>query len=236
MLKVSVIIPTLNEEGNIEGCIQSVVGARPGSSSPGGVEIIVADGGSTDTTRYLAERACPGGGVSVVTATGGRGAQMDAATRHATGDIFLFLHADTRLPENWYEKVKECMRDGETVVGGFTLKVDSESPWFRLLERAVRFRSNWYGLIYGDQALFTRREAFTRAGGFRKLPLMEDVDCVNRLRRLGKLCVLNEKVTTSPRRWDERGFFSTTFKNWFFLLLYYLGVSPVRLYKWYYSW
>ncbi len=234
MLKISVIIPTLNEERNIEGCIQSVVGSRVDSGSPEGVEIIVADGGSTDMTRPVAERARPGG-VLVVSAAGGRGAQMDAATLHATGDVLLFLHADTRLPENWYEKVRECMRDGETAVGGFTLKVDSKNPWFRLLERVVSVRSNRYGLIYGDQALFTRREAFTRAGGFRKLPLMEDVDCVNRLRRLGKLCVLNEKVIASPRRWDEHGFFSTTFKNWCLLLLYYLGVSPLRLYKWYYS-
>ncbi len=230
-MKVSVIIPTLNEERDIEGCIRSAIAGAPSGS----VEIIVADGGSVDNTIRRARMT----GASVMSVASdlvtGRGAQMDAASAVATGDVFIFLHADSRLPGSWFDDIRECLKDKRTVAGGFTFSVDSAGPWYRVMERGVGFRSRTCGLIYGDQAIFARREAFERAGGYRKLPLMEDVDCVNRLKRLGKLRVLDEKVLTSARRWERGGIVITTLKNWIFLLLYFMGVSPVRLHSWYYS-
>jgi hypothetical protein len=103
-----------------------------------------------------------------------------------------------------------------------------------MVESVVRLRSRWFGLIYGDQAIFVRREVFKKAGGFKGLPLMEDVDFIRRLIKKGRVVCLDQGVVTSVRRWAERGAFKNGLKNWFFLALYYAGVSPARLYGWYY--
>lgn len=225
--KISVIIPALNEEDNIAKSIMSILEGNDKRS----VEVIVSDGGSADRTRSIGELM----GAQILITARGRGFQMDSAAEGARGDILLFLHADTVLERGWYEAIRRCMEDKGAVGGAFTFSVDSKKKRFRLLERLVDIRAKRFGLIYGDQAVFARKGAFFRAGGFKKLPLMEDVDCVNRLRRLGRFVLLEEKVITSGRRWGKEGVLTAAVKNWLFLLLYCLGVSPQTLCRWYYG-
>jgi rSAM/selenodomain-associated transferase 2 len=228
-MRVTVIIPTLDEDKSLASAIGSVFFADHGSS--GDVEVIVVDGCSTDNTTRIASEM----GAKVLTTLRGRGLQMDEAASKAGGEILLFLHADTSLPEGWYEEVETAMADPEVVVGAFSLAIDSSNKWFRVIERGVSLRSTRLGLIYGDQAIFVRKSAFDEAGGFRNLPLMEDVDCVSRLKAVGKLRVLDAAVVTSNRRWEAKGILGNTVRNWLFLMLYYGGVSPERLHNWYYS-
>lgn len=221
-MKVSVIIPTLNEAGSITRTIEAI-----GSDA----EVIVVDGGSTDSTVDRAFSL----GARIIRSKAGRGLQMDSGARSATGDLLLFLHADTLLPEGWSGSIEQALENEEVVAGGFSLSIDSTLARFRLIEYFTNLRSRSLGLIYGDQAIFARRDPFFEAGGFGKLPLMEDVDCVKKLSRLGRVVTLNKSVLTSPRRWNNGGVVKNTFKNWLLLALYRAGVSPKRLYRWYYG-
>ncbi len=223
-MKLSVIVPTLNEERFIERALVQL--GLPSS----GLEVIVADGGSTDRTAAMAR----GLGADVVVSAPGRGEQMDRAAEAATGDVLLFLHVDTELPGGWLGAIEKALEDDGVVAGAFTLSIGSRGLWFRLVEFVARQRARYTGLIFGDQAIFVRKDVFVSIGGFRGLPLMEDVDCVKRLRRAGTVALLNERVITSSRRWSTGGRFQNTLKNWFFLLLYRAGFSPARLYEWYY--
>jgi len=228
-MRVTVIIPTLDEDKNLANTIDSVLSSGEGHGDK--IEVIVVDGCSTDNTTRVAREM----GVKVLTTLRGRGLQMDEAAALADGEVLLFLHADTSLPEGWYEAVRSAMDDREVVVGAFTLSIDSQKKWFRVLERGVNLRSTRFGLIYGDQAIFVRRLAFIDAGGFRHLPLMEDVDCVSRMKAVGKLRVLDEAVITSRRRWEAKGIIGNSIRNVAFLMLFYVGVSPEKLCSWYYS-
>lgn len=220
-MKVSVIIPALNEEENISGAV---------ASAGNGVEVIVADCHSTDGTARVARAL----GAQVCQTAQGRGAQMDEAAAKAAGDVFVFLHADTRLPESWLEAVTEALKDERVAGGAFRLSIDSAGIGFRVSEGLVTLRSTLFNLIYGDQVIFARKNAFLKAGGFRKLPLMEDVDCVKRLRRQGRFVLLSRRATTSARRWTAKGMVKNSLGNWLILALYMAGVSPHRLCRWYY--
>lgn len=221
-MKLSVIIPALDEAENIRAAIESASGA---------CEVIVADGGSDDDTADIARSL----GARVVDSGRGRGAQMDAGAAVAAGDAFVFLHADTTLPANWAGVVAGALGSDGAVAGAFRLAIGSKGRWFRFIERAVALRCRVLGLVYGDQALFVKREAFFRAGGFKSLPLMEDVDCVKRLRKLGSVALLTESVTTSARRWEGRCRYAVPLSNLAILLLYHAGVSPRILRDWYYG-
>ncbi len=221
-MKISVIIPALNEVGVIGEAIKSAGGA---------FEVIVADGGSSDGTLKIAE----GLGAKTVSSLPGRGAQMDAGAAEARGDALLFLHTDSILPDGWVGMVKEALAGDGVVAGAFSLSIDSDRPAFRVIEAAANFRASRLGLIYGDQAIFTRRRAFFSCGGFNKLPLMEDADCVKRLRRFGRVTVIKDCVKASARCWEKKGITRTTLLNWMVLFLWSIGVSPARLCKIYYS-
>lgn len=220
-MRISVIIPALNEAGSVGRAVESATGA---------FEVIVADGGSIDSTRAAALSS----GASVIAAPRGRGVQMDAGALSSRGDALVFLHADTLLPASWKQAVEAALKRG-AVGGGFRLAVESPGWRFRILEAGASLRSRVLGLIYGDQVIFASRAAFFGAGGFGKLPLMEDVDCVNRLRRFGRVVVLRERVVTSARRWEARGILGNTLWNWTLLALWALGVSPERLHAMYYG-
>ncbi len=221
-MKISVIIPALNEAGGLEGALSSI---------GGGIEAIVSDGGSTDGTRHIAQRL----GAILIDSRPGRGAQMDSGAKRATGDILLFLHADTKLPKGWDKAVKGAFKDDKVVAGAFTLSIGSEGMRFRLIEKVAMLRCRALGLIYGDQAIFARKDSFFKAGGYDNLPLMEDIDCVKRLRRLGRVVILKERATTSARRWAKRGAIRNTVRNALILSLYFFGASPQRLYSLYYN-
>ncbi len=221
-MKISVIIPALNEAASLEATVRSI---------GKGHQVIVADGGSVDSTRAVAA----GLGALVVRSAPGRGVQMDCGALGAEGDALLFLHADTVLPEGWAESVRRAMGDERVVGGAFRLRISSGRAFYRVIEQMATARFRLFGLIYGDQAIFVRREGFFKAGGFGALPLMEDVDCVRRLRRTGRLTLLDRSVATSPRRWEERGVIKNTLRNWLTLMLYLMGVPPRRLYGFYYG-
>ncbi|MFQ5464594.1 MAG: TIGR04283 family arsenosugar biosynthesis glycosyltransferase [Thermodesulfobacteriota bacterium] len=228
-VKISVVIPVLNEVASI-GPI--VAGLAPEA------EVVVVDGGSSDGTAREARAS----GAVVVETAAGRGLQMDAGAERSTGEVILFLHADTRLPPGWRKAVAGALEDEKTVGGAFRLSIASPGVGFRVIESVANVRAALFGLIYGDQAIFARRDAFFRAGGFRKLPLMEDVDCVKRLSGEGKVRLLDERVLTSPRKWrgerggrGARGLVVNTIRNWFIIILYTMGVSPETLYRLYYG-
>jgi len=219
-MKVSVIIPTLNEGGYLKDTLRGLIG----------VEVIVVDGGSRDNTLEQARSYTD----KVYITDASRGGQMDLGVRESSGDVLLFLHADTRLPEGWSGRIEALLKDGDVVGGAFCLGIDSPRRSLQFIAWIANLRAKFLGLIYGDQAIFVRRDVFFKVGGFNGLPIMEDVDLVRRLRRIGKVVLVDSKVFTSPRRWDRKGAILNTLKNWWFLILYYLGVSPWRLYRWYY--
>jgi len=221
-MKISVIIPALNEEGAIG---RAILSAR------GSYEVIVVDGGSGDGTRAEAAKH----GARVIQSGRGRGLQMEEGAKVASGDIVLFLHADTRLPAGWHVAVGRAMSAAGVVGGAFRLKIDSPRTVFRLIEGAANMRAHYLGLIFGDQAIFTGRDTFRALPSLRSLPLMEDVECVKRLRRIGKVKIVRASVVTSHRRWGKGIALSTTVKNWGILIRYLLGVSPEKLYLRYYQ-
>jgi rSAM/selenodomain-associated transferase 2 len=223
---ISVIIPTLNEEKHINGCIESILSERAGC------EIIVADGGSTDRTIELANECEE---VRVVRTDRGRGLQMNRGALSARGVVFLFLHADTRLEKGWSRDMDAALSDNAAAGGAFTLKISADERHFRLIELWVKARCAVFGLPYGDQGIFVRRAVFEKLGGYRDIPLMEDVDIVRRMRRTGRIVMLPGKAFTSPRKWSREGWIRVSLMNQFLMILYRLGVDPRRLARLYYG-
>lgn len=222
--RVSVVIPTLLEEGYVGRAVTSAL-------EGGAHEVIVADGGSADATRAEARAA----GALVITARTGRGRQMNAAARLAVGDILLFLHADTSLPAGWARETRRLLAAPEVGVGAFGFRLDRRTRALRLIERAVSWRCRLAGLPYGDQALFARASDFWDVGGYPDYPIMEDWELVVRLKKRGRVAVSPLPATTSARRWARLGLLRTTLLNSWVPLLYQLGVSPRRLGRLYYG-
>ncbi len=220
---LSIIIPALNEERTIGATLDAVSRVR------GHVEVLVVDGGSADRTAEAARR----GGARVVRSERGRGAQLHAGAGAARGEVFWFLHADTLPPVDAAARIIAALDDARVAGGNFRLRFDG-GRW------SARFLTWLYpqlgklGLCYGDSAIFARREAYERAGGFKPFPIFEDLDLVRALRRQGRLVNLGAEVVTSSRRF-EQGSFTLTFARWSFMqTLYWLGVSPHTLGRWYY--
>lgn len=158
---------------------------------------------------------------------------MNAGASVASGDVLLFLHADTLLPENWEEKLLSAMSDEGVVGGAFTLSIDSARLFHKIIAAAANIRSRVTGIHYGDQGIFVKRSVFDKIGGFKDIPIMEDVDLMRRLKKVGTVVMLKDKVATSARRWDKEGAVHATIRNWLLITLYYMGVAPERLYKLY---
>ncbi len=222
---ISVIIPTLNEEAHIAGCIEAVL------AEVTGCRIIVCDGGSFDMTRDIAIRYP---GVTVVESDKGRGRQMNRGASCVGSNVLLFLHADTILEKGWAKELHRALQDDAVIGGAFTFCIDHPSPKYRLVEAWVAMRCRLCGLPYGDQGIFIRRESFQKLGGYREIPLMEDVDLIGRMKKVGKIVVLKERAFTSGRRWVAKGVVKTAAINQVTMLLHRLGVSPDRLAKFYY--
>jgi rSAM/selenodomain-associated transferase 2 len=161
---------------------------------------------------------------------------MNAGALLAGGEVLLFLHADTELPPDGLTRICSVIRDKGCVGGSFDLGIRSDRLCFRLIESAASLRSRMTRIPYGDQAIFLRRDYFRGLGGFRELPLMEDVDLMRRLRRSGgRIHIIRGKVKTSARRWESEGVLYCTLRNWMLMFLYLLGVSPERLARFYHD-
>jgi rSAM/selenodomain-associated transferase 2 len=220
-MTLSVIIPTLNEEGCLGETLHLLHAHHPH-------EIIVADGGSTDATPQIAHSAD-----LFLQGPPGRAAQMNDGARHATGDAFLFLHADCSLEPGAVAAAARCLQKPGIVAGCFRMTVQSSSPVFRLIDAAATARVRLTGLIYGDQGLFITRHRFEQVGGFPELRLMEDVFMSLKLRKVGRIAVAPRRIFISPRRWQKQGVLRQTLRNWTLTALAAMGVHPDRLAAYY---
>ncbi len=220
-MQLSVIIPTLNEVDRIRDVV-----AR--TRAVGDCEIVVVDGGSTDGTLAQAGEAdlC-------LSAAKGRGSQQNAGAAASRGDVLLFLHADCWLEAGSFEEVRTALADGACAGGCFRQVIEAPGILYRLLERGNAWRVQAAGCAYGDQGIFVRRETFHRLGGFPDVPLMEDLCLMKRLRREGRVTLLDARIHVSPRRWQKHGLIRQTLRNWTLILLAQCGVSPNRLARFY---
>ncbi|WP_315785768.1 TIGR04283 family arsenosugar biosynthesis glycosyltransferase [Fischerella sp. JS2] len=219
---ISIIIPTLNEAQNIKAALASI---QPSTH----IEIIVVDGGSQDETVNIAKSL----GVKVISAAAGRAKQMNAGAAVASGEILLFLHADTCLPLGFDVMVREALAQPGVFAGAFALRIGAEQPSLRVIEWGVNVRSRFLQMPYGDQAIFLTKKIFNYVGGFPDLPIMEDFELMRRLRSLGKITIISVPIITSARRWLKKGVWQTTFLNQIVIIAYFLGISPQRLRTWY---
>jgi rSAM/selenodomain-associated transferase 2 len=223
-MKLSIIMPTLNEAGRIAVALIALQPLRER-----GAEILVVDGGSTDGTVLI---AAPGAD-HVVHAPRGRASQQNAGAKQALGDTFLFLHCDTQLPLDADGLIADTLNDSAVLWGRFDLRFDTDQTMLRVVATMMNARSRLTGIATGDQCLFVRRSAFEAVGGFPALSLMEDIALSTLLRRQSAPACLRNKVTTSARRWQNNGIWRTIFLMWWLRLAYALGVSPARLARWY---
>lgn len=190
------------------------------------LQIIVA--GTTDDRGRVTR-----GDVEWVSGPAGRGIQLNTGASRAVGRWIWFVHADCQAPERVLETFEALDREQDVVGGAFRFALDSPAWQARLWERGVALRVRLFHLPYGDQGIFVRREVFNRMGGFRAMPLMEDVEFVRRLNRQGRVRHLKERLVTSARRWHDEGWWRRSSRNLTLLALYYVGVPPERLAQWY---
>ncbi|MDX1980989.1 MAG: TIGR04283 family arsenosugar biosynthesis glycosyltransferase [Bryobacteraceae bacterium] len=219
-MRISVLIPTYNEEAIIEGTLRAIRAEGP-------YEVIVCDGGSTDATL---ERAA--GLARVVVSARGRAVQMNAGAREASGDVLLFLHADARIAPGGLRAIGKALADGRWSGGNFRIEFEG-GDWaaavFSWINR-VRCR---FGVFYGDSGIFCRRGVFEQMGGFREWAILEDYEFARRLWRTGGVAYLDERIHVSARRWRRGGMMNTLW-SWFWIQgLYLVGVSPDRLSRMY---
>jgi rSAM/selenodomain-associated transferase 2 len=218
---LSIIIPVLNEAAGIEASLLPLQELRAK-----GVQLIVVDGGSADRTAELAAPLAD----KVLTAPRGRARQMNAGAAIATGQVLVFLHADTRLPDAADRLIVDALRpERGRHWGRFDVSIEGRSTWLPLVAAMMNLRSRLTGIATGDQAIFVDREAFDAAGGFPDIPLMEDIAFSSGLRKRAAPVCLPEKVVTSGRRWDRHGVWRTIGLMWWLRLRYALGADPHRL-------
>ena len=218
-MRLSIVIPVLNEAETLVARLDALQALRAR-----GVEVIVVDGGSADDS---AGRAAPLAD-RVITAPRGRGRQMNAGAERATGELLLFLHADTVLPDLATERIEAAVTGG-ALWGRFDVRIDGVSAMLPIVAALMNGRSRLTSIATGDQAIFVTREAFARVGGFPDIPLMEDIAFSSAMRGVARPACLAEKVTTSGRRWEKHGVWRTILMMWWLRLRFWLGVSPQAL-------
>ena len=225
-MKISIIIPTLNESLLLQRLLcglNKIIDSQ--------VEIIVVDGGSNDNTLEIASKYAH----QVFVTEQGRATQMNYGAAFAKGEVLFFLHADSMLTTNAFQKLKEIVKESAYVGGAFRLQIDSNKLLLSIISQVVNLRSRFFHLVYGDQGIFVRKKKFLEIGKFLITPLMEDVEFYGRLRASGKTVILNEKILTSARRWEKEGILYATFRNWLLLIMYYMGIPAKQLEKLYFQ-
>lgn len=220
--RISIIIPTFNEAAIIERTLTALPQRED-------AERIVADGGSSDGTVDIAKKHAD----RVLITQPGRARQMNAGAHAAGGDILLFLHADSLLTKDALHALSKAVEDPSVAGGAFRLAIDSPRRSLRMVAEAANWRTRLTGIPYGDQGIFVRRTVFERLGGYPELPIMEDLEFSRRLKTVGRIARLPQPILTSSRRWNREGIGYTTLRNQVFVLLYFIGVSPARLARWY---
>ena len=226
--KFSIIIPVLHEAERINDLIGHLRQLDPEKSS----EIIVVDGApEKDTLQAIHDDR-----ITKISFEKGRARQMNAGAFAAKGDILIFLHADTELPLSAMKRMNEFINRNEYVGGAFDLGIKSEKLIYRAIAFLGSLRSRLNRIPYGDQAILIRRDYFNEIGGYKDIPVMEDVELMRRIKRSGKkIFIFRDRVVTSPRRWEEEGVIFCILRNWTLQILYFLGVSPHKLVNFYKS-
>jgi len=224
----SIIIPVLNEFSIINRAVEHFYHTGSGFD----LEVIVVDGDPEGATVHSIRNK----EVVKIVSQKGRGRQMNKGASVAHGEILLFLHSDTELPENALQTISSLMNNKDHVGGAFDLGIQSKRFVFRLIEKMVNIRSRLTRIPYGDQAIFLKKNCFDKINGFKEIPVMEDVELMRRIKRLGyRICIIPQKVKTSSRRWEEEGIIYCTLRNWALMSLYLFGVQPDKLVKLYYK-
>lgn len=218
---ISVIVPTYNEEHNIQTVIESTRAAGP-------CEVIVVDGGSRDDTVAAAQSAD-----IVIKSSLGRSIQQNQGAQRASGEALLFLHADCELSPGFVDAVSSCLEQDGIVAGCFSQSIDHTARKYRTIENGNTWRVKNLGWIYGDQGLFLKKKTFNELNGFPPMPLMEDLYFSKKLKRQGKLVVCDHPLKVSARRWEKNGVIRQTLRNWGFVTLAHCGVKPTTLASWY---
>jgi len=221
-LKTSIIIPTLNEARYLSETLAQIKQLSPH-------EIIISDGGSNDNTLKIASKFTQ----NLIKGSAGRALQMNAGAQIATGELLLFLHADSYIERASYQKMLAAMKKTEVLGGAFSLLIDSDRWALQIINQFANLRSRYLGRAYGDQAFFVKKHVFQEMKGFTEFPICEDLDFYKRLKFLGPVVLLKEEVLTSPRRWVNEGIWFTTIRNILIATLFELGFPPRILTKWY---
>ncbi|MDP1690889.1 MAG: TIGR04283 family arsenosugar biosynthesis glycosyltransferase [Burkholderiaceae bacterium] len=214
-----IVVPVLDEAQTLVECLQNLQPFRRR-----GARVVVVDGGSVDDTLAIAR----GHADLALLAPRGRAAQMNAGAAACPAEVLLFLHADTRLPENADALVRRATL-GPAAWGRFDLRFASDRPLLRCVGAMMNRRSRWTGIATGDQAIFVRQDRFTQVGGFPDIPLMEDIALSRRLKALGPPACLRARVTTSARRWQRHGVWRTILLMWRLRAAYFFGADPAQL-------
>jgi rSAM/selenodomain-associated transferase 2 len=225
-VRLSIVIPALDEAAGIAATLAPLQRLRRD-----GHEVIIVDGGSRDGTPGVAAPLAD----RVLVAPRGRATQMNAGAAAATGDVLLFLHADTRLPERADRLVLDGLAARGREWGRFDVRIEGAHALLPLVAWLMNRRSRWTGIATGDQAMFVRRGTFEALSGFPPLALMEDVELSARLRRVAPPLCIAERAATSGRRWEARGVLRTIVLMWWLRLRYFLGESPERLARSYHA-
>jgi rSAM/selenodomain-associated transferase 2 len=240
-LRISVIMPVLNEEQILKKTLSHTLALSFD-------DVIVVDGSSQDRTRDLVaslqvrdteskvrdpelfpnlEPSAPA--LTLLTTLPGRARQMNAGAAISQGDVLVFVHADTQLPMNARDQIGQALLNPAYVGGRFDVQFEPDSRWGRVISRMMNWRSRWSGIATGDQAIFVRRVCFQQLGGFSDVPIMEDIDFTQRLKRAGRVAAVRSTVVTSYRRWEQGGPVKTIALMWLLRGLYWLGISPHAL-------
>ncbi len=223
---LSIIIPVFNEAKIAKFYLEKLEKLESSEN----LEWLIIDGGSSDRTVEI----CQAFPVKIlISPQKDRAAQMNFGAKQAQGKFLLFLHLDSQLPSQYLIEIQQILNNPNIVAGAFKFQVDSVGFTFRLLEYLVNLRSRFFGLPYGDQGLFIKTETFWELGGFKDLPIMEDYEFIQRLKRQGQIAIADTAIRTSGRRWQKFGIMKTTLINQLIVLGYHLQIPPQTLAKWY---